>query len=75
MENEGAAVQLWLNDGSGRFTSAAGAIPDKKIRFSWDIEFVDVDSDFDLDLMVSSKMGAGVSAGMATVQGNPAAAQ
>jgi hypothetical protein len=59
MENAGGAVLLWLNDGKGKFTEAAGAIPDKKIRFSWDIEFADVDNDFDVDLMVSSKMSEG----------------
>ncbi|MEZ5364364.1 MAG: VCBS repeat-containing protein [Bryobacterales bacterium] len=53
MKNDGA-VLLWLNDGQGKFTPApAGAVPDKKIRFSWDIEFADVDNDFDLDLMVT----------------------
>jgi hypothetical protein len=59
MENEGAPALLWFNDGAGKFTPAEGAVPDKKIRFSWDIEFADVDNDFDLDLMVSSKMSAG----------------
>ena len=59
MENEGGPVWLWLNDGLGRFAPAVDAMPDKEIRFSWDIEFADVDNDFDLDLMVSSKMGEG----------------
>ncbi|MEZ5394021.1 MAG: VCBS repeat-containing protein [Bryobacterales bacterium] len=60
MKNDGGVVLLWLNDGQGKFTPApAGAVPDKKIRFSWDIEFADVDNDFDLDLMVSSKMSEG----------------
>lgn len=60
MENEGGAVVLWLNDGAGKFSSAdESAIPDNKIRFSWDLEFADVDNDYDLDLMVSSKLDDG----------------
>ena len=60
MKNEGGEVLLWLNDGAGKYTTAAAeTIPSKKIRFSWDIEFADVDNDYDLDLMVSSKLGEG----------------
>ena len=59
MKNEGGAALLWLNDGAGKFSPADGAVPDKKIRFSWDIEFADVDNDFDLDLMISSKLSDG----------------
>jgi hypothetical protein len=59
MENEGGAVLMWLNDGAGKFAPASGAVQDKKIRFSWDIEFADIDNDFDVDLMVSSKMSEG----------------
>lgn len=59
MKNAGGAVQLWLNDGQGNFSAATDAVPDKLIRFSWDIEFADIDNDYDLDLMVSSKLGEG----------------
>ncbi len=56
MENQGAPVRLWLNDGDARFTEAlAAALPDTPVRFSWDLELLDVDNDWDLDLAVSSK--------------------
>jgi hypothetical protein len=56
MTNEGGVTRLWLNDGAGRFTDeTAGRLPDIKIRFSWDLELVDVDNDADLDVLVSCK--------------------
>ncbi len=52
----GAAPMLWLNDGNGVFTDAGPArMPDHQIRFSWDLELVDIDNDFDLDILVSCK--------------------
>jgi len=60
MENAGGRTRLWLNDGKGHFTDATAArMPDIAVRFSWNLEFVDVDNDFDLDIMVSSKKSAG----------------
>lgn len=60
MQNAGAKPRLWRNDGTGRFTDATeGAIPDWHVRFCWELEFVDVDADFDLDLLVSSKRSPG----------------
>jgi hypothetical protein len=57
MHNQGGAVALWLNDGSGRFTDATGArMPPAMIGFSWDLELVDTDNDWDLDIAVSCKM-------------------
>jgi hypothetical protein len=54
--NEGGRTMLWLNDGSGRFSDATGErMPDVSVRFSWNLEFVDVDNDYDLDVMVSAK--------------------
>ena len=51
---------LWTNDGKGRFTVAPDkAIPDRALGFSWDIEFIDVDNDFDLDILQSCKVCAG----------------
>ena len=59
MRNEGARQRLWRNDG-GKFTDVTHeAIPDVKVRFCWELEFVDVDNDFDLDLLVSSKKSSG----------------
>jgi hypothetical protein len=56
MTNDGGRTRLWLNDGSGRFTDATDArMPDILVRFSWDLELVDVDNDGDLDVLVSCK--------------------
>lgn len=60
MTNEGGRTRLWLNDGTGRFTDAtADRMPATLVRFSWDLELVDVDNDFDLDVLVSCKRCAG----------------
>lgn len=60
MTNEGGRTRLWLNDGAGRFTDAtAGRMPETLVRFSWDLELVDVDNDFDLDVLVSCKRCGG----------------
>ena len=56
MTNEGGRTRLWLNDGAGHFADATEArMPTTKIRFSWDLELVDVDNDYDLDIVVSCK--------------------
>ena len=56
-ENQGAKVRLWLNDGSGRFADAtATQMPDILVRFSWHLELVDVDNDWDLDIATSCKL-------------------
>lgn len=56
MANEGARVRLWLNDGAGTFTDAtADAMPTTLVRFSWDLELLDIDNDWDLDVAVSAK--------------------
>lgn len=60
MENSGGRTMLWINDGSGHFKDAtAQRMPDVAVRFCWNLEFVDVDNDYDLDIMVSSKKSAG----------------
>lgn len=60
MRNVGGRTLLWLNDGSGRFTDAtAERMPETLVRFSWDLELVDVDNDFDLDVLVSCKRCGG----------------
>ena len=62
MTNAGGRTRLWLNDGAGSFTDATeNRMPETLIRFSWDLELVDVDNDFDLDLLVSCKRCAGSS--------------
>jgi VCBS repeat protein len=57
MSNEGGRTMLWLNDGTGHFFDVTGArMPDVLVQFSWELEFVDVDNDYDLDIMVSCKV-------------------
>ncbi len=56
MTNGGGRTQLWLNDGKGHFSDATAAqMPQALVRFSWDLEFADVDNDYDLDVLVSCK--------------------
>lgn len=60
MNNEGSALLLWLNDGTGRFEDvSATQIPQVPVKFSWELEFVDVDNDYDLDIVVSCKQCQG----------------
>jgi hypothetical protein len=60
MMNEGGRTMLWLNDGSGHFTDATEArMPDALVQFSWELEVVDVDNDYDLDILVSCKVCEG----------------
>ena len=57
MQNAGGRTRLWLNDGTGRFTDATRErMPATRVRFSWELELVDVDNDWDLDVAVSCKM-------------------
>ena len=56
MSNEGGRTRLWLNDGKARFTDVTDRqMPAVLVRFSWDLEFADVDNDADLDVLVSCK--------------------
>lgn len=49
---------LYLNDGLGMFTEAAGAVPETISGSNIDdVEFLDVDRDFDLDLFVNAHSG------------------
>jgi hypothetical protein len=60
MRNVGGRTRLWLNDGTGRFTDRTEErMPETLVRFSWDINLVDVDNDFDLDVVVSCKRCGG----------------
>lgn len=60
MNSEGAPPLLWLNDGAGMFTDVSSdRIPAAAVRFSWELEFVDVDNDYDLDIAVSCKVCSG----------------
>ena len=56
MTNDGGRTRLWLNDSAAAFTDAtSNRMPATLIRFSWDLELVDVDNDYDLDILVSCK--------------------
>jgi FG-GAP-like repeat len=60
MTNAGGRTRLWLNDGAGHFTDATDErMPPTLIRFSWDLEFLDVDNDADLDIAISCKRCGG----------------
>jgi hypothetical protein len=53
----GGRVMLWLNDGAATFTDATDQrMPETLVGFSWDLELVDVDNDWDLDIAVSCKL-------------------
>ena len=56
MTSPGGRTRLWLNDATGHFTDVTETrMPTTSIRFSWDLEFVDVDNDADLDIVISCK--------------------
>ena len=60
MSNKGGRTMLWLNDGTGHFSDVTTAqMPDVLVRFSWELEFVDVDNDYDLDILISCKQCSG----------------
>lgn len=55
--NTGGRTRLYLNDGHGHFTEATMTnMPDQLVKWSWDLTLADVDNDFDLDILVSSKL-------------------
>jgi hypothetical protein len=52
----GGVVTLWLNDGAAVFSDATAArMPATLVGFSWDLELIDVDNDWDLDVATSCK--------------------
>jgi hypothetical protein len=53
--NAGGLTRLYRNDGTGHFTEDAAAMPAALVKWSWDMELVDVDNDWDLDIVVASK--------------------
>lgn len=56
MNNNGGHTMLWLNDGNGKFEDVTESqMPDILIQFSWDLEFIDFDNDFDVDIAISCK--------------------
>ena len=56
MNNSGGRTMLWLNDGKGTFSDVTNdQMPELLIQFSWDLELIDFDNDFDLDIAISCK--------------------
>ena len=61
LSGPGGPARLWLNDGAANFVSANDQLPPALIGMSWDMEALDVDNDWDLDLAISCKSCAGSS--------------
>ena len=60
LSNDGGRVRLWRNDGAGHFRDITERrMPQTLVKFSWELDAVDVDNDYDLDLLVSCKVCAG----------------
>ncbi len=56
MVNEGGGVLLWRGDGTGHFGDETWSrVPITRFGFSWDLELLDADNDWDLDIAVSCK--------------------
>ena len=54
----GGPLRLWLGDGLGGFTDASATLPmgpEARSSWSFDLELVDLDNDFDLDVLVASR--------------------
>ena len=52
----GGRTKLYLNDGAGNFTDVTTTnMPDILVKWSWDVELVDIDNDWDLDAAISCK--------------------
>ncbi len=60
MESSGGRTMLWLNDGTGHFSDVTDTqMPNVLVQFSWDLEFVDVNNDYDLDVLIACKVCSG----------------
>jgi len=60
LNSPGGITQLWLNDGNAAFTDVTDdQMPGIAVNWSWDHEFLDIDNDWDLDLLVACRSCAG----------------
>ena len=59
MKNAGARPRLWRNEGDRFVDITETHLPAWAVRFCWELELLDVDGDFDLDLLCSSKRSPG----------------
>ena len=58
--NGGGITRLWINDGGGVFSEAdPGQMPAIPVAWSWELDFADIDNDYDLDLLISCKSCTG----------------
>jgi MYXO-CTERM domain-containing protein len=55
----GGRILLWVNNGAGVFTDASNQMPDTTVQWSWDMELLDTDNDYDLDIVASCKVCTG----------------
>jgi hypothetical protein len=55
--NAGGRTRLYLNDGHATFTEATSDhMPATLVKWSWEVELVDVDGDWDLDALIACKL-------------------
>ncbi|MBK8263058.1 MAG: VCBS repeat-containing protein [Nannocystis sp.] len=60
LNSPGGRTMLWLNDGSGYFDDATETnMPGVAVNWSWELEFIDVDNDWDVDLAISCRSCSG----------------
>jgi MYXO-CTERM domain-containing protein len=55
----GGRTRFWENLGDGMFLDITDSFVLPLVEFSWDLELVDIDNDYDLDVLVSSKLSSG----------------
>ncbi len=66
-QSDGGITLLWTQMGKPSEFGGEGTamfedvtlkqMPDTKVRWSWELEFIDVDNDYDLDIVVSANVG------------------
>lgn len=56
----GGRILVWQNDGTGNFSDVTEeSMPGTMVQWSWDMELLDTDNDYDLDVVVSCKVCTG----------------